>query len=100
MKYIKNLDSKSKCYLYELIRTSQSFKVRQRAHAILLSAKRHKIDELAEIFDVDRDTISEWFKRWEKGGMASLKDAPRSGRPTRKSETKRIAKSETLAKAV
>jgi len=87
MKYVKNLDAKSKISLHELIRTSTSFKVRQRAHAILLSSKKHKIDELSLIFEVDRDTISEWIRRWDEKGMEGLKDANRPGRPTRKNKT-------------
>lgn len=81
MKFIKKLDKQSKATLKDLMKNSSSFKVRKRAHAILLSNKQFKIDELANIFDADRDTISEWLKRWEDKGAAGLKDAPRSGRP-------------------
>lgn len=81
MKFIENLNSENKAVLFELMRTSKSYKVRKRAHAILLSAKRYKIDQLASIFDVDRDTISDWIKRWEERGVEGLQDAPRSGRP-------------------
>lgn len=84
MKFIEKIDRNSKLHLQELIRTSPNHKVRQRAHAILLSAKRHKIDLLADIFEVDRDTISEWLKRWENSGVEGLKDAPRSGRPPKR----------------
>ncbi len=95
MRYITNLTGKNKMLLYDLIRTSSSFKVRQRAHALILSSKRRTIDEIAEIFDIDRDTVSEWFKRWEAGGIDSLKDAPRSGRPALKA--KKMKESEPLA---
>src|SRR6266571_9062926 len=36
----------------------------------------------AKIYDVDRDTVSTWMKKWEKHGEKSLHDQPRSGRPT------------------
>ncbi len=84
MKFVRNLTPQEKASLYELMRKSTSFKVRQRAHAILLSAKKHRIDQLSDIFDVDRDTVSEWLNRWEVKGLSGLIDAQRSGRPRKK----------------
>jgi len=55
--------------------------VRQRAHAILLSAKGYCIDQLVDIFFVDRDTITRWLDRWQEDHFDGLEDAPRSGRP-------------------
>ncbi len=81
MKFVTKLSGRERISLYELMRTSNSFKVRQRAHAILLSGKKIRIDLLSEIFEVDRDTISEWLARWDKNGIIGLQDAPRSGRP-------------------
>ncbi len=81
MKFVKKLDNKTKAILTDLMRSSPSFKVRKRAHAILLSAKGYKIEELSTIFEVDRDTISEWLNRWDTKGVEGLNDAPRSGRP-------------------
>ena len=81
MKFIGKLSGRERISLYELMRSSNSFKVRQRAHAILLSSKKIRIDLLSEIFEVDRDTISEWLARWDKKGIIGLQDAPRSGRP-------------------
>ena len=37
--------------------------------AVLLSNRGYTIDELSEIFDVDRDTISNWISRWERYGI-------------------------------
>lgn len=88
MKYVRSLSIPDKAALNELMRTSNSFRVRRRAHVILLSARKYKIEQLAEIFDVDRDTISDWIKRWEKSGIAGLKDAQRSGRPKKEVKNK------------
>jgi len=55
---------------------------RDRAHALLLSSKGHGIELLANIFEVRRATISEWFNRWEEAKFDGLADAPKSGRPT------------------
>lgn len=84
MRFIEFLNEENKKTLNELIRTSPSYKVRKRAHAILLSSKRYKIDQLANIFEVDRDTISDWLKRWEESGVEGLSDAARSGRPPKR----------------
>jgi len=75
--------------LTSLMEKSESHKIRKRAHAIILSSKMYKIDQLAGIFDVDRDTVSDWINRWENHGLDGLNDAPRSGRPrsTRKAKS-------------
>lgn len=56
-------------------------RARMRAHSILLSSEGLKIKEIAKVYQVDRDTVSTWIKKWEKAGMESLYDKPRSGRP-------------------
>jgi len=84
MRFVDNLTVDNKNTLFELMRTSKSYKVRKRAHAILLSSKKYKIDQLASIFDVDRDTIADWLGRWEKDGVLGLQDASRPGRPSKK----------------
>ena len=52
-----------------------------RAHAILLSAKGYRLDQLADIFEADRDTVSRWLDDWLTCGLEGLSDAPRPGRP-------------------
>lgn len=84
MKFVENLTKTQKKKLKELMRTSSNFRVRSRAHVILLSARKYKIDQLASIFNVDRDTVSDWIRRWEKLGFEGLKDAKRTGRPRKK----------------
>jgi len=81
MKYVKNLEEKTKEALLEIMKTHSNHKVRIRAHAIILSAKQYKIDQLAAIFEVDRDTISDWLRKWEKNGIEGLFDSLRTGRP-------------------
>ena len=84
MRFVENLSVEKKNTLFELMRTSKSYKVRKRAHAILLSSKKYKIDQLASIFDVDRDTIADWLGRWDENGVLGLQDAARPGRPSKK----------------
>jgi len=36
---------------------------------------------IADELDCDNDTVSCWRRRFARGGLAALQDAPRSGRP-------------------
>jgi len=56
-------------------------RARARAHSLLLSVQGMVINDLAKIYQVDRDTVATWIKKWEQDGEASLHDQPRSGRP-------------------
>ena len=86
MRFIDNLSQDEKMSLEHLLRSSTDYRVRQRSQAILLSAKGYTIKQLTNIFEVDRDTISHWFKHWE--AEKRLKDLPRSGRVPIKAEKK------------
>lgn len=58
------------------------------AFALMLfySSDRHyTIDQLADIFDADRDTISIWLTNWEEHAFDGLSDAARPGRPRKTS---------------
>ena len=81
MRYIQDLDPIMVKTLEEGFRYGPSSRFRIRCQAILLSFQGQKIQDLASLYKVKRDTISEWFNRWERGGIAALLDAPKSGRP-------------------
>jgi transposase len=81
LKRVQNLSEEIQQSLEDVYRHDARFVVRQRAHAILLSAKGYTITQLQEIFAVDRDTVSAWITRFERFGMTGLQDLPRSGRP-------------------
>jgi transposase len=80
-KYIQPLERSSERQLEELVKSSPSYRVRQRAHAILLSSRQYSIEMLADIFSVHRTTVSQWIDAWHCDQFDSLEDAPRSGRP-------------------
>jgi transposase len=80
-KYASELDRSTECQLEQLVKGSPNYRVRQRAHAVLLSARQYTIDTLADIFSVHRNTVSEWIDAWEEERFDSLEDAARSGRP-------------------
>lgn len=67
--------------LQQAHKSAFSHRERMRAHAILLSAKGYCLDQLADIFEADRDTVSRWLDDWIAYGLEGLSDAPRPGRP-------------------
>jgi transposase len=83
MKYLNPLKEEEKRTLKECLENHPSARTRARAHGILLSNRGFKIDEMARVFAVDRDTVSHWLKRWEEAGLVGLYDDPRSGRPAK-----------------
>jgi transposase len=56
----------------------QAFQVR--CHCLVLSSEGYEVKELARIFRVSEISIYTWFKRWEKGGIAGLRDKAGRGR--------------------
>lgn len=85
MRFIK-LSAEEKTTLDQIYQKHIDHRVRRRARALLLSARGYKMDQLAGLFEVDRDTIGQWMDRWETKGIHGLSDAPRSGRPSILSE--------------
>lgn len=90
MRYIKDLSEEMISTLEQGFRYGPSPRFRVRCQAILLSHQGAQIKELAALYDVDRYSITNWYNRWESGGIAALMDAPKSGRP-RKLDTDNAA---------
>lgn len=62
-----------------------------RAQAILLSEKGYALNQLATIFEIDRDSVSQWLDWWEDYKFDGLADDPRSGRtPILADESKKM----------
>src|SRR5918911_226843 len=80
-RFIKALSQEQRSALNHLTRNHPSYRTRTRAHAILLSARRYSINQIADIFSVDRETVTAWLERWEGSGTDGLDDEPKSGRP-------------------
>ena len=58
--------------LEHLYQNSPNSTVRKRSQCLVLSHQRHKIKDLASIFNVSRRTIERWFNSWAKIGVDSL----------------------------
>ena len=80
MKYVSALSEADQTALQELHHEGKSHRQRQRAHAVLLSAKGFTLDQLADILSADRDTVSGWLDAWQENGLSGLADAPKPGR--------------------
>ncbi len=53
--------------------------VRERAHAVLLSLKGYSLSQIADVFDVQYQTVSRWIDDWEFLGIRGLYKAHGGG---------------------
>jgi len=83
MKFVQPLTPAEAELLRQFRKSGLTQRERERAHALLLSARGYTREQLADIFDVDNDTISGWIDRWHERGLDALADAPKSGRPSK-----------------
>src|SRR2546425_6183232 len=85
-KFVNPLTSAQRDQLGEIMKSSAPQRKRMRAHAILLRERRYSIDQIADIYQVDRDRVSQWLDWWEGDPFDGLYDDPRSGRPPKLTE--------------
>lgn len=78
-RFITKLTAEEQSELQAMMKSSPE-QVRCRAHAILLSARNYSIDQIADIYEVDRDTVSLWLRAWEEEGSTGLGDQKGRGR--------------------
>jgi len=66
---------------------------------VYLSEKGFRVNQLADIFAVDRDTVSGWLTAWEQEGLMGLHDNAHPGRPRRITEEELVALEKDLEQA-
>lgn len=81
MKHVSTLTADERSALTQMYEQGYTHRLRQRAHAILLSSQGYTREHLALLFTVHVDTVSRWLDNWIQDGLAGLADAPKSGRP-------------------
>lgn len=81
-KFIQTLTTEQQAELRRIHKTDAAWRRRMRAHAILLSFRRYSVAQIADIYEVDRDRVSQWLDWWEASQFDGLGDDPRSGRPS------------------
>src|SRR4029453_4158587 len=85
-KFVQPLREAEREQLKEVMKSQAPQRTRMRPHAIFLSERRYSIDQIADIYQVDRDRVSLWLDWWEHCQFDGLDDNPRSGRPPKLNE--------------
>ena len=80
MKFVSSLTDADRAALEQVHRDAPAHRPRQRAQAVLLSARGYTLEQLADLFQAHRDTVSGWLDAWQERGLAGLEDAPKPGR--------------------
>src|SRR5215468_1410393 len=80
MKYVTPLNEAEIQTLHDMHRYHPSRRTRMRAHSLLLSHQGISIPRLAQIYQVDRRSVSSWIDRWQTYGLVGLYDQPGAGR--------------------
>jgi len=79
MKFVSALTHTDKDALTHLHSAGPTHRQRQRAQAVLLSAKGYTLEQIADVLDAGRNTVSGWLDAWQAHGLDGLADAPKSG---------------------
>jgi transposase len=81
VRYVQPLTEEQREFLDKTMKEEASFRARTRAHSLVLSAQGMTLKDIAQTYQVHSVTVSAWLKKWERHGVQSLHDQPRSGRP-------------------
>ena len=79
--YVRKLAKSEQRELSRLIRSNQDARVLRCAQMVRLSASGKKTIEIAEMWDVTIATVLRAIQNFNSGGLKSLADKPRKGRP-------------------
>src|SRR5213594_743054 len=80
MRFIQDMSQETRSMLQRIYKQSAHYRVRQRAHCMLLSMQGYTTTQLQQIFQVDRITIYHWFDAWEAHCLCGLYDKKGRGR--------------------
>src|SRR5262249_57077182 len=78
-KFVKPLTAEQRGQLGAIMKSSAPQRTRMRAHAVLLSERRYSLEQIADIYQVDRDRVSQWLEWWEAEQVAGGGDGARRG---------------------
>jgi len=79
-RYIKLTESEV-IELEQCRKTGKQNTFRQRCHYILLSNQGKSVDEISEIYQVGRNSVTNWYNRYESSGITGLHTTKGQGRP-------------------
>ena len=90
MLYVNPLTRAEIVTLQEMHKNHPTYSVRMRAHGILMSYEGYRVQEIADAYNVCRQSVSTWIRAWDRAGLLSLIDKPRSGRPRKLSPPEEV----------
>jgi len=89
-KFVAELTDEQKSGLRAIMKSDAPQRKRMRAHTVLLSARRFSIDQIAAVYEVDRDRVSRWLEWWKEFEFDGLADEARRGRPPKLSSAEQV----------
>src|SRR5512134_1010656 len=81
MKFVALLTEAEPITLCEARDYGPTAALRRRAQAVELSSRDYRLNTIAELLEVHRETVSGWLELWARPGLRGLYDRPRGGRP-------------------
>lgn len=66
--------------LEKAVKSNESATVRKRAESVLLNSRGYSLQEVADIFDVERHAVGRWLAKWKSLGIKGLQMLPGRGR--------------------
>ena len=81
MRYVSEMTESELITIESAYKNHPSARVRIRAQMIILSNKDYNVQEIADICQMTRQTVSTVISRWEEFGLIGLYDKPRPGKP-------------------
>lgn len=82
-KYVSDLSDYDIEFLKKLREYGSSPRIRRKAGVILLSFRKYPVDEIAELYEIQRNTVSKYINAWEKHSRKGLQDIHKTGRPAK-----------------
>ena len=73
-----------------LYRTEKNARLAQRIHGVYLASKELTCPEIMNITGAARRTVQQWVHKYNREGIAGLRDKPRPGTPTKLPRKKEI----------
>ena len=90
MLYVNPLTRAEIVTLQEMHKNHPTYSVRMRAHGILMSYEGYRVQEIAQVYNVCRQSVSIWIRAWDSKGLLGLMDKPRRGRPRKLSPAEEV----------
>lgn len=82
--------------LKEAMKNAKKVREYKRYQALYVYFEGKGMQEVSELLDINRTTLSAWYKKYMEEGLEGLKDRPIKGRPPRLSDDEREALKKTI----